>query len=89
MKTNYKFTVIDGQRHRHHRLVYEAHYGPIPEGHDVHHLDGDKGNNAPTNLVVLDHAEQARLHAHERRHALRKKAKTQPRDDAGRFTLAA
>ena len=36
-----------------HRQVYEAHFGSIPEGYHVHHVDGDKGNNEIENLALL------------------------------------
>ena len=35
-----------------HRLVYESNYGNIPNGFCIHHLDGDKENNAPQNLIL-------------------------------------
>lgn len=47
-----------------HRLVAERMIGRhLRNDEDVHHKDGDKRNNHPTNLVVLTHAEHARLHA--------------------------
>jgi hypothetical protein len=33
-----------------HALVAEAFHGPRPEGADTRHLDGDKANNAASNL---------------------------------------
>lgn len=33
-----------------HRLVYMAFVGPVPEGYDVCHNDGDPTNNDPANL---------------------------------------
>ena len=33
-----------------HRLVYEAFVGPIPDGLDICHNDGDATNNDPANL---------------------------------------
>lgn len=42
-----------------HRLVYEAFNGPVPEGLDVRHLDGDPGNNTPTNLALGTRVENA------------------------------
>ena len=38
-----------------HRAVWEAERGPIPNGHDVHHRDEDKGHNAISNLECLPH----------------------------------
>ena len=35
-----------------HRLVVEAHRGPIPAGRQVRHLDSDPSNNVLTNLRV-------------------------------------
>jgi hypothetical protein len=49
-----------------HRLVALAWVGPIPEGYEVNHIDGDKENNRPENLEYLTHAENMR-------HASRKK----------------
>lgn len=37
-----------------HRLVVEAFRGPIPDGCEVHHVDGDKKNNALWNLAIVD-----------------------------------
>lgn len=40
------------------RLIYEQNHGPIPvdsEGktYDIHHIDGDRNNNDPSNLIAL------------------------------------
>ncbi|QLB38254.1 HNH nuclease [Sulfitobacter phage phiGT1] len=34
-----------------HRLICEAHHGPCPEGMECRHKDGDKANNAASNLA--------------------------------------
>lgn len=52
----------EGKRQRVHRICWEAHYGPIPEGHVVHHADEDRQNNAIENLVCMTHGEHSRLH---------------------------
>lgn len=49
------------------RKIYEQHYGPIPKDEDgrtyeVHHIDGDRSNNDPTNLVALSIKEHYRTH---------------------------
>lgn len=36
-----------------HRLIYEQAHGPIPPGHDIHHLDEDKANCSLSNLRSL------------------------------------
>lgn len=47
-----------------HTLVYCGSRGltKIPEGHDVHHLDMDKQNNDPSNLILLTHSDHSLLH---------------------------
>lgn len=32
------------------------------DGFDVHHIDGNKENNNPDNLVLIEHADHMRLH---------------------------
>lgn len=44
-----------------HRLTWEEHNGPIPEGKIVSFLDGDKGNCDIENLVLLSRAESLEL----------------------------
>ena len=44
-----------------HHLVYEEHYGPIPEGYIVIFLDGDTTNFNPENLKAVSKATNARL----------------------------
>lgn len=34
----------------------------LKAGFDIHHLDGDHSNNAPNNLVLIDHIDHMRLH---------------------------
>ena len=36
-----------------HRVVYEDCFGPVPPEHHVHHMDGDRSNNHPSNLQAL------------------------------------
>lgn len=37
-----------------HRAVWEFHYGEIPRGYHVHHIDGDKSNNCISNLALVE-----------------------------------
>ena len=39
--------------HRLHRDVWEFHNGPIPDGNQIHHIDGDTSNNDIANLECL------------------------------------
>lgn len=59
------------ERHRValHRAVWEAHNGPIPRGRKwhVHHLDGDRTNNAISNLELVTAKEHAAHHWDEAR----------------------
>lgn len=48
-----------------HHLVWESQNGPVPEGFDIHHIDGDTYNNAIDNLECLSHEDHARLTAME------------------------
>lgn len=45
-----------------HRLVYEEHYGSIPDGFCIHHLDNDKTNCNPENLMLLSKSNHHKLH---------------------------
>ncbi len=59
---------INGKRIRLHRYLYIYYNGEIPEGYEVHHLDGDRSNNDIANLTIwpgikhkLFHFKQAAL----------------------------
>lgn len=45
-----------------HRLRYEQAFGPIPEGYHIHHMDGDKLNNHPMNLMMMSESEHHKFH---------------------------
>lgn len=49
-----------------HRAVWSFHHGPIPAGHDIHHLDGDPFNNDLANLALMERSEHRRGHTLER-----------------------
>ncbi len=47
-----------------HVEVWEREHGrPVPHGHDVHHIDHDKLNNDPGNLVAVTPTDHKRLHS--------------------------
>ena len=45
-----------------HRLIYKLFVNDIPEGYDVHHIDGNKTNNCPTNLCAVPKSEHVSKH---------------------------
>lgn len=45
-----------------HRAVWEFHNGKIPDGCDIHHMDGNRANNDISNLQMLQGEEHGRLH---------------------------
>lgn len=49
-----------------HRDIWEFHNGPIPEGHHIHHSDGNHNNNEISNLVCLSSAAHQVEHREER-----------------------
>ena len=53
----------DGKWHRLHRACWEAYNGPIPKTWVVHHIDGNRQNNAIANLQCMLHGDHTRLHA--------------------------
>lgn len=59
----YAVIYIDRHRIYLHVLVWERIHGPKPDGHDVHHIDEDKGNFAIGNLVLLTWMDHRRVHA--------------------------
>ena len=52
-------------RKRLHRYVWEREIGSIPKGCQIHHIDGDKANNAITNLAIMTATGHQRLHGQE------------------------
>lgn len=55
-----------------HRAVWEHHNGTLPRGHDVVHVDGDRTNNTPANLV----AQPRKRHPHAPRKDIKRKYQT-------------
>lgn len=49
-----------------HRFVWEKESGPIPDGHHVHHRNGDKTDNRIDNLELLSHGEHSSRHYAEK-----------------------
>lgn len=51
-----------------HVAVAYNKYGNIPEGYVVHHLDMNKTNNDPSNLIILPSTQHTELHNYLRKH---------------------
>lgn len=50
-----------------HRVIWESEHGVIPEGHVVHHVDGDTTNNDLVNLELMAWGEHSSHHNRARR----------------------
>lgn len=62
-----KVKLADGTTRDEHRLVMEAHLGRRLERNEViHHKDGDKSNNALTNLELMSYRDHNLLHGWEK-----------------------
>ena len=50
----------------HYRKIWEEHNGkPIPEGYEIHHLDGNRLNNDPNNLLCVSIEEHLDIHRNQ------------------------
>lgn len=45
-----------------HRKIYEQHHGAIPDGHHIHHIDGNHANNDIANLQCVTAHEHYNIH---------------------------
>lgn len=53
-----------------HRDIWRRHHGEIPDGYQIHHVDGDPSNNDIENLELVDAKEHQSQHARERIQAI-------------------
>ena len=53
----------EGHPFAEHRIVYEKHFGPIPEGFHVHHKNEDTRDNRIENLELLSPSDHKRMHS--------------------------
>lgn len=63
LRSRYRAIKINGKSIDEHRYIMETVIGrPLHINEIVHHKDGNKLNNDPDNLEILDRADHARLH---------------------------
>lgn len=53
-----------------HNIVWETFIGPIPEGYDIHHINGNKQDNRLENLCLLEHFSHSLLHNQDETHII-------------------
>ena len=56
-----------------HRLIYEDHYGEIPDGYMVHHKNENKLDNRIDNLELMSHEEHSAYHSKGKQYWLGRK----------------
>lgn len=69
-----------------HRLVYAAFHGPLEDGKEVAHLDGNPANNAAGNLALVTPAENT---AHKKLHGTFQTGEQHPRSKLRREDIEA
>lgn len=56
------FGYLETRFGRSHRLIYIEYYGSLDDDLIVHHIDGNKLNNHPSNLKAMSNSEHIKLH---------------------------
>ena len=53
----YRQVIVDGKKILEHRIIYEMHNGPIPDGMQIDHINGIRDDNRIENLRVVTQSE--------------------------------
>lgn len=59
-KKGYLLVSFDGRRFKAHRIIWEMHNGPIPEGMEIDHINHVKYDNRIENLRLASRSDQSR-----------------------------
>ena len=63
-KGRYKRKTVNGKNVQYSRYIWEKHFGKIPKGMIIHHIDKDKMNNDIKNLAMMSYKAHNILHSH-------------------------
>lgn len=58
-KRGYLLVSLDGKRYKAHRVIWEMHNGPIPEGMEIGHINHVKYDNRIDNLRLASRSDQS------------------------------
>lgn len=60
----YKRINVNGKNLQYHRYIWELHFGKIPSGSVIHHINMNKKDNRLENLMLVDITTHNQIHKH-------------------------